>query len=199
MRLESSIESVPVAILTQGFYKYAFLKASVCEVVPLLTTVRADYSNEEISSDVTSSTPFQPENAELLSFIASVARFQSINSQGLTSSTIGDTLYSIYSSTTTGSINNNLNDTLVYLELVSFMSYNFDSPLTIFLGGLLAWCCRIFRHGEVVVGPFNTVQIDIVSFHSSFAPGLWLQVASPTMSSRTTSLPKSMGPCSYRR
>jgi hypothetical protein len=134
-------EYVPVAILTQGFYKYEFLKASICDVVPLLTTVRADYSNEQISSEVTSSTPFRPENAELLSFIASVAKFQSINSQGLTSSTIGDTLYSIYSSTTIGSINNNLNDTQVYIELVSFMSYNLDPPLMTFLGRLLAWCC----------------------------------------------------------
>ncbi|KAG2115572.1 hypothetical protein BD769DRAFT_1072773 [Suillus cothurnatus] len=125
-------------ILTQGFYKYAFLKASVCEVVPLLTTVRADYSNEEISSDVTSSTPFQPENAELLSFIASVARFQSMNSQGLTSSTIGDTLYSIYSSTTTGSINNNLNDTLVYLELEDYWRGVVEFSATFLRSGFMA-------------------------------------------------------------
>ncbi|KAG2052531.1 hypothetical protein BDR06DRAFT_887538 [Suillus hirtellus] len=98
-------------IFTQGFYKYDFLQASVCEVVPLLTRVRADYSNDQISSEVISFAPFQSENAELLSFIAGVARYQSINSQGLTSSTIGDTLYSIYSSTTTERINNNLNDT----------------------------------------------------------------------------------------
>ncbi|KAG2105532.1 uncharacterized protein F5147DRAFT_805769 [Suillus discolor] len=107
-------------IFTQGFYKYDFLKASVCEVVPLLTRVRADYSNEQISSEVISSTPFQSENAELLLFIAGVARYQSINSQGLTSSTIGDTLYSTYSSTTTEYVNNNLNDTQVYLELEDY-------------------------------------------------------------------------------
>ncbi|KAG2052532.1 hypothetical protein BDR06DRAFT_957546 [Suillus hirtellus] len=107
-------------IFTQGFYKYDFLQASVCEVVPLLTTVRADYSNDQISSEVISFAPFQSENAELLLFIAGVARYQSINSQGLTSSTIGDTLYSIYSSTTTEHINNNLNDTQVYLELEDY-------------------------------------------------------------------------------
>ncbi|KAG2354208.1 hypothetical protein BDR07DRAFT_628561 [Suillus spraguei] len=127
-------------IFTQGFYKYGFLKASLCEVIPLLTTVRTNYSNEQISSEIISSTPFQPENVELLTFIAGVARFQSINSQGLTSSTIGDTLYSIYSSTTTGSVNNNLNDTDVYLELVSCMTYNLNPLLMTFLGGLLARC-----------------------------------------------------------
>jgi hypothetical protein len=142
MCLKSLTESASVAILTQGFYKYGFIKASVCEVVPLLTTVRADYSNGEISSEVTSSTPFRPENVELLSFIAGVAKFQSINSQGLTSSTIGDTLYTIYSSTTTAPINNiSLDDTQVYLELVSFMSYNLGPPLMTLLGRLLAWCC----------------------------------------------------------
>ncbi|KAG1813447.1 hypothetical protein EV424DRAFT_1565379 [Suillus variegatus] len=60
------------------------------------------------------------ENVELLSFIAGVARYQSINLQGLTSSMIRDTLYSIYSSTTNKSVNNNLNDTQVYLELEGY-------------------------------------------------------------------------------
>ncbi|KAG1890457.1 uncharacterized protein F5891DRAFT_987109 [Suillus fuscotomentosus] len=119
---------------------------SVCEVVPLLTTVRADYSNEQISSEVISSTSFQSENAELLSFIAGVARYQSIDSQGLTSSTIGDTLYSIYSSTTTKSVNNNLNDTQIYLELISFMTYCLD-PLLMILG-------RFLRSGFMAIGSF---------------------------------------------
>ncbi|KAG1807991.1 uncharacterized protein BJ212DRAFT_1485270 [Suillus subaureus] len=134
-------------IFTQGFYKYNFLKASVCEVVPLLTTVRADYSDEQISPGVTSSTPFQPENAELLSFIASVARFQSINSQGLTSSTIGDTLYSIYSSTTIGSINNNLNDTQVYLELEDYWR------------GVVEFSATFLRSGFMATGSFPNNDI----------------------------------------
>jgi hypothetical protein len=122
-------DSVPIAILSQGFYKYKFLEASVCEVIPLLTTVRANYSNSLISSEVISSTPFQPENAPLLSFVAGVARFQSINSQGLMSSAIGDTLYSIYSSTTNTSIDDNLgNQTQVYIELVSFMLQGLCPP-----------------------------------------------------------------------
>jgi hypothetical protein len=135
------------AILTQGFYKYGFLKASVCEVVPLLTTVRADYSDEEISSEVTSSAPFQPENIELLSFIAGVAKFQSINSQGLTSSTIGDTLYSIYSSTTTESINDNLNNTQVYLELEDYWR------------GVVEFSATFLRSGFMAVGSFPNNDI----------------------------------------
>jgi hypothetical protein len=66
------------------------------------------------------------ENVVLLSFVAGVARFQAVTSQGLTSSAIGDTLYSIYSSTTNMSIDDNLgNQTQVYKELVSFM---FEGP-----------------------------------------------------------------------
>jgi hypothetical protein len=107
-------------ILSQGFYKYRFLDPTVCEVTPLLTTVRANYSNDLISSEVISSTPFQPENVEILSFITGMVKFQSINSQGLMSSAIGDTLYTIYSSTSNTSIDDNLgNQIQVYKELVS--------------------------------------------------------------------------------
>ncbi|KAG2065869.1 hypothetical protein BDR04DRAFT_1160970 [Suillus decipiens] len=126
------------SIFTQGFFKYGFLTASVCDVVPLLTRVIADYSNEQISSVVTSSTPFGPENVELLSFIAAVARFQSINSQGLTSSTIGDTLYSIYSSTTTGYVNNNLNNTQVYSELEDYWRGVVEFSATFLRSGFMA-------------------------------------------------------------
>ncbi|KAG0694961.1 hypothetical protein DFH29DRAFT_1072661 [Suillus ampliporus] len=105
-------------ILSQGFYKYSFLNATVCDVVPFLTTVHTKYSNDLISSYPTSNTPFQSDNAILLSFIAGVARFQAINSQGLLSSSIGDTLYSIYSSTSNTTIDDNLgNQTQVYQEL----------------------------------------------------------------------------------
>jgi hypothetical protein len=129
MRLKSLTDSVLIAILSQGFYKYRFLEASVCEVVPLLTTVRAKYNGNLISSEVISSRPFQPENTQLLSFVAGVARFQSTNSQGLVSSAIGDTLYSIYSSTTNTSIDDNLgNQTQVYKELVSFKLQGLCSP-----------------------------------------------------------------------
>ncbi|KAG1873199.1 hypothetical protein F4604DRAFT_778761 [Suillus subluteus] len=135
------------AILTQGFYKYGFLQASVCEVVPLLTTVRADYSDEEISVEVISITPFQPKNAALLSFIASVAKFQSVNSQGLTSSTIGDSLYTIYSSTTNGSIDDNLNDTQLYFELEDYWR------------GVVEFSATFLRSGFMATGSFPNNEI----------------------------------------
>ncbi|KAG2145738.1 hypothetical protein BD769DRAFT_854291 [Suillus cothurnatus] len=141
-------------ILSQGFYKYRFLDASVCNVIPLLTTVRANYSNDLISSEVKSSTPFGPENVQLLSFIAGMAKFQSINSQGLISSAIGDTLYSIYSSTTNTSIDDNLaNQTQVYKELEEYWR------------GVVEFSATFLRSGFMVVGSFpnNTVPDDLIS------------------------------------
>ncbi|KAG2035530.1 hypothetical protein BDR03DRAFT_1093153 [Suillus americanus] len=135
-------------ILSQGFYKYNFLNATVCEVIPLLTTVRADYTNELISSEVISSTPFGPENVQILSFIAGVAKFQSIGSQGLKSSAIGDTLYSIYSSTTNTSITDNLgSQAQVYSELEAYWR------------GVVEFSATFLRSGFMAVGSFpdNTI------------------------------------------
>ncbi|KAG1807976.1 uncharacterized protein BJ212DRAFT_1303175 [Suillus subaureus] len=142
------------SILSQGFYKYGFLNASVCEVTPLLTTVRAKYSYDLISSEVNSSTPFRPENAPLLSFVAGVAKFQSMNSQGLLSSVIGDTLYSIYSSTTNTSIDENLrNQTQIYQELEEYWR------------GVVEFSATFLRSGFMAVGSFpgNTIPDDLVS------------------------------------
>ncbi|KAG2747657.1 hypothetical protein P692DRAFT_20875478 [Suillus brevipes Sb2] len=105
---------------TLGFDKYNFLNASVCEVIPKLTTVNVNYSNNLISSVSTLPIPFQSENVPLLSFIAGVAKYQAINSQGLVNSTIGDTLYSTYSSMTNGSINGTIDQMDVYLELEEY-------------------------------------------------------------------------------
>jgi hypothetical protein len=95
----------------------------------MLTTVRADYSNGLIFSEVVSSTPFRSENEQLLSFITGAVAFQCIYWQGLLSSLIRDTLYSIYSSTTNTSINNNAGtQTQVYKKLVSFISQGLRPP-----------------------------------------------------------------------
>ncbi|KAG2065350.1 hypothetical protein BDR04DRAFT_1108609 [Suillus decipiens] len=141
-------------ILIQGFYKYEFLGPSVCEVTPQLTTVRANYSNDLIASEVVSSAPFQSENVQLLSFIAGVAKFQSIGSQGLMSSTIGDTLYSIYSSTTNATIGDDLgNQTQVYIELEDYWR------------GVVEFSATFLRSGFMAVGSFpdDTIPVDLQS------------------------------------
>ncbi|KAG2355009.1 hypothetical protein BDR07DRAFT_1493738 [Suillus spraguei] len=143
------------AILLQGFNKYNFLDASVCEVTPLLTIVRANYANDLISSsDIISSNPFRSENVQVLSFIAGVAKFQSISSQGLVSSTIGDTLYSIYSSTTNTTIGDGPgNQTQVYKELEDYWR------------GVVEFSATFLRSGFMAQGSFynNTIPLDLQS------------------------------------
>ncbi|KAG1750086.1 hypothetical protein EDB19DRAFT_1904339 [Suillus lakei] len=131
-------------ILSQGFYKYRFLDASSVPIIP----------DDLISSEVKSSTPFQPENIQLLKFVAGVASFQSINSQGLMSSAIGDTLYSIYSSTTNTSIDDNLgNQIQVYKELEEYWR------------GVIEFSATFLRSSFMVVGSFpdNTIPDDLSS------------------------------------
>lgn len=144
----------PFTVISQGFYKYRFLNPSVCTVVPLLTTVHANYSHGLISSKAVSVSPFRPENLELLSFVAGVAKFHSINSQGLTSSTIGDTLYTIYSSTTNTSIDDGLEtQTQVYEELEDYWR------------GVVEFSATFLRSGFMVAGSFpdNTIPDELLS------------------------------------
>ncbi|KIK38652.1 hypothetical protein CY34DRAFT_90596 [Suillus luteus UH-Slu-Lm8-n1] len=148
MNINQSYTSL--AILSQGFYKYKFLDPSVCEVMPLLTTVRANYSDGLISSEVISSAPFRSEHLPLLLLVAGVVQYQSVSSQTLTSSAIGDALYSIYSSTTNTSIDDSLgNQTQDYWRgIVEFSA-----------------TIRFLRSGYMVVGSFpnNTIPDDLSS------------------------------------
>ncbi|KAG2366085.1 hypothetical protein BDR07DRAFT_571644 [Suillus spraguei] len=89
-----------------------------------------------------SPTLFQSETVRLLSFIA---RVQTINSQGLVSSAIGETLYPIYSLMTGGLIGGTLDRTEVYL-----------------------WSSLQRRASAL-----KTTHIDLTLLHSSFALVLW--------------------------
>ncbi|KAG1738295.1 hypothetical protein EDD22DRAFT_852087 [Suillus occidentalis] len=101
-------------IFTQGFDKYNFLNASVCEVIQ-----------------------------KLPSFIAGVAKYQANNSQGLVSSTIGDTLYSTYTSMTNGSINGTIDQMDVYLELEEYRR------------GVVEFSATFLRSGFMAMGSFS--------------------------------------------
>ncbi|KAG2354564.1 hypothetical protein BDR07DRAFT_1382140 [Suillus spraguei] len=169
-------------ILSQGFNKYRFLNASVCEVTPWFTTVRANYSNDLISSEYISPTPFGPENILLLSFIAGVAKFQSISSQGLMSSTIGDTLYSIYSSTTTTSIDDNLgNQTQVYNELEEYWRGVVEFSATFLRSGFMAegsYSSGIPANLQSTVN--GTVYISTIGWTSSWRSATYLLAIIPS-------------------
>ncbi|KAG1744551.1 uncharacterized protein EDB91DRAFT_189485 [Suillus paluster] len=151
-------------ILSQGFDKYNFLQASMCEVVPFLTTVRVNYSNDLISSAPISQTPFQSENANLLSFIAGVVKFQAINSQG-----------------TSEQCNRR------YLVLCLCLDSKHDYGLGLISN--IGFTKSLSSTGLVLLSSLPHIS----------ARGLWSWVASPIILYQTTSLPRSMGLCTYRR
>jgi hypothetical protein len=108
-----------LVIATQGFYKYDFLPSTVCEVTPLITTTRVDYTDGGIInvSQIISNQTFSPDDTYLLFYLAGVANYHARNSQGLLNNIIGDTLYSMYSGVFSTPISNNMDE--VYKELVS--------------------------------------------------------------------------------
>ncbi|KIK77954.1 hypothetical protein PAXRUDRAFT_834783 [Paxillus rubicundulus Ve08.2h10] len=107
-------------IATQGFYKYDFLPSTVCEVTPLITTTRVDYTDGGIinASQIISNQTFSPNETYLLFYLAGVANYHARNSQGLLNNIIGDTLYSIYSGQFSTPISNNMDE--VYKELENY-------------------------------------------------------------------------------
>jgi hypothetical protein len=98
--------------------RYAFVPYTICEVTPLITTTRVDYTAGGIinasDSEIISNQTFSPDNTYLPFYLAGVANYHARNSQGLMNNIIGDTLYSIYSS-------NNTDE--VYKELVSAQAH----------------------------------------------------------------------------
>ncbi|KAF9237548.1 hypothetical protein BU15DRAFT_63105 [Melanogaster broomeanus] len=99
-RNETSQSFQKFVIATQGYYKYSFLPSTVCEVTPLLTTVRVKYSSGIIEAfGIVESRPFDSSNSELLLFLAGIANYVGRQAQGTQANSIGDALFSIYSAT----------------------------------------------------------------------------------------------------
>ncbi|KIJ12338.1 hypothetical protein PAXINDRAFT_14816 [Paxillus involutus ATCC 200175] len=107
-------------IATQGFYKYDFLPSTICEVTPLVTTTRVDYTDGGIinASQIISTQSFSPNDTYFLFYLAGVTNYHARNSQGLMNNIIGDTLYSTYSAAYMTPISDNT--TAVYRELEDY-------------------------------------------------------------------------------
>ncbi|KAF9239995.1 hypothetical protein BU15DRAFT_61628 [Melanogaster broomeanus] len=86
---------------SSGYSRYNFLPSTVCDVSPLLTTVRVNYSSGIIeASEIIESRPFDSSNSALLLFLAGIASYEAREAQGMLTNSIGDALISIYSATT---------------------------------------------------------------------------------------------------
>ncbi|KAH7926474.1 hypothetical protein BV22DRAFT_353132 [Leucogyrophana mollusca] len=85
-------------IATQGWFKYGFLPATVCEVTPIITNVWVDYDGGIINAtEIISNKTLGADNPDVLGFITGVVNWLGYASQGLVGNTMGDSLFSIYS------------------------------------------------------------------------------------------------------
>ncbi|KIJ18002.1 hypothetical protein PAXINDRAFT_9091 [Paxillus involutus ATCC 200175] len=103
--------NITLDVTSPGMYssdRYAFVPYTICEVTPLITTTRVDYTAGGIinasDSEIISNQTFSPDNTYLPFYLAGVANYHARNSQGLMNNIIGDTLYSIYSSNNTDEV-----------------------------------------------------------------------------------------------
>ncbi|KAF9239990.1 hypothetical protein BU15DRAFT_74219 [Melanogaster broomeanus] len=135
-------------IATQGYYKYTFLPFTVCEVTPLLTTVRVSYSSGIIeASDIIESRTFDSSNSELLLFLAGIANYEGGQAQGTQTNSIGDALFSIYSATADVDSPIEDNTQQVYAELEDYWR------------GVVEFSTTFLRSGYSAVGAF---QNDVI-------------------------------------
>jgi hypothetical protein len=109
------------AVTTNASWKYDFLPLTVCAISPLVTTSLVSYSDGTINTNVISSRSLGSGNTNLTQFLAAIVDYQSRTTQGLTTNTIGDALYSIYvsASGSNSSSTEDLTDLLLW-EMVNF-------------------------------------------------------------------------------
>ena len=108
-------------MVTNATWKYHFLPLTVCAINPLVTTSLVNYSSGVINTSVIRSRPLGSDNTKLTQFLAAIVDYQSRTTQGLTTNTIGDALYSIYVSTSGNNSSSTHNVTnLLLCEMVSF-------------------------------------------------------------------------------
>ncbi|KAI9568245.1 hypothetical protein HD554DRAFT_786849 [Boletus coccyginus] len=92
-------------VTTSASWKYDFIPLTVCAIDPLVTTSLVSYSHGTINTTVLGSRSLGSNNSNLTQFLAAVIHRQSRTTQGLTTNSIGDALYSIYVSASNNSTN----------------------------------------------------------------------------------------------
>ncbi|KAI9568244.1 hypothetical protein HD554DRAFT_786507 [Boletus coccyginus] len=90
-------------VTTNANWRYDFFPLTVCAIDPLVTTSLVSYSNGVIETTVLSSRSLGSSNSNLTQFLAAIIDRQSRTTQGLTTNSIGDALYSIYVSASNNS------------------------------------------------------------------------------------------------
>lgn len=109
-------------VTTWGSGKYSFLQPTTCQIAPKLTTSLVTYASQTLNVTVVNSTALNSSNVNLALFLASIIDYQSANTQGLASNSIGDALYSIAVSTGTSTNDSGPMDPSLIGELVSVLT-----------------------------------------------------------------------------
>ena len=137
-------------MVTNATWKYHVLPLTVCAINPLVTTSLVNYSSGVINTSVIRSRPLGSDNTKLTQFLAAIVDYQSRTTQGLTTNTIGDALYSIYVSTS----GNNSSSTHNVTNLLLWEMVSFPRPICCpqpseqaLPGTILAGCHRVLRNG----------------------------------------------------
>ena len=120
MYFRDEINLFVLAVVTNASWKYSFLPLTVCAINPLITTSRVLYAGGVINTTVINALPLGSSNTNLTRFLAAIVNYQSWNTQGLTTNSIGDALYSIYVSASNDNSTNDVTE-LLLTELVSFL------------------------------------------------------------------------------
>ena len=137
-------------VITNASWKYEFLGLTICTISPLVTTSLVNYSNGVVNTTVSSSRSLGSGNTTLTQFLAAIVDYQSRTTQGLTTNTIGDALYSIYVSAS-GNHSCSTEDVtnLLLLEMVSIsgLMYCQIERTSALPGTILAGSRRVLRNG----------------------------------------------------
>jgi len=138
-----------LAVTTNASWKYDFLPLTVCAIDPRVTTSLVSYSGGTINTTVLSSQSLGSSNSNLTQFLAAIIHRQSRTTQGLTTNSIGDALYSIYVSASNNSTSPDDVTNLLLRELVSVSRFTCcptEQTRTV-SGTILAGCHRVLRNG----------------------------------------------------
>ncbi|KAI9568246.1 hypothetical protein HD554DRAFT_2172658 [Boletus coccyginus] len=106
-------------VTTNTSWNYDFLPLTVCAIDPYVTTSLVSYSHDMINTTAISSRSLGSDNSNLTQFLAAIIDYQSRATQGLTTNSIGDALYSIYVSSSNSSTSPDDVANLLLMELFS--------------------------------------------------------------------------------
>ncbi|KAG8213419.1 hypothetical protein J3R82DRAFT_11921 [Butyriboletus roseoflavus] len=146
-------------VVTNASWKYSFLPLTVCEIDPLVTTSLVTYSGGIINTTVINSQALGSANTNLTRFLAAIVDYQSRTTQGLTTNSIGDALYSIYVSASSNNSTNAEDVTILVLtELERYWRGVIEFSGTFLRSAFSVYPRTIPADAQIAVSGYETIQ-----------------------------------------